>query len=153
MDLNDMKAINILLVEDNENDVLLTRLALENSELEHTLNVVENGEDALDYLYQRGQYTEAQRPDVVLLDLNMPKIDGKAVLERAKSDPSLEQIPIIVLTSSEAERDILETYKLKANSYMAKPVNIEKFIEVISSLDDFWFTVVVASGDADEIKG
>ncbi|WP_019960158.1 response regulator [Woodsholea maritima] len=149
--LDKMQPIDILLVEDNDNDVLLTKLAFENSKLANRIFIAEDGEEALDFLFKRGKHVDAPRPDIVLLDLNLPKIDGKQVLDIVKSDEDLRTIPVVVLTSSEAERDILESYKLHANSYMTKPVDVQKFVEVAGAIEDFWFTVVVLPPEGPEL--
>jgi two-component system, chemotaxis family, response regulator Rcp1 len=137
-------SIDILMVEDNAADVRLTEEALNNdAKVLNSLNVVEDGEAALDYLYQRGKYANAERPDLVLLDLNLPKKDGREVLEVIKSDDKLKSIPVVVLTTSSSEADILRSYKLQANCYITKPVDFERFAEIIKSISDFWLTAVV----------
>jgi len=132
----------ILLVEDNPGDVFLTQEALREGRLAHHLSVVEDGEEALKYLRGEGRYEGAQRPDIILLDLNLPKKDGRELLEDVKSDPSLRQIPIIVLTTSDAEQDIRRAYKLHANCYLTKPIHMDDFLKKIKSMEDFWLTVV-----------
>jgi CheY-like chemotaxis protein len=135
-------AIEILMVEDNAGDVRLTQEALKAAKVLNTLHVVEDGEAALDFLYQRGQYSMASRPDLVLLDLNLPKVDGRQVLSAMKSDDSLKSIPVVVLTTSHAESDIVRAYNLNANCYVTKPVDFERFTEIIKSIEDFWLSVV-----------
>jgi two-component system response regulator len=134
--------IEILLVEDDPDDVLLTRKALEEGRMLNNLHVVRDGVEAMDFLYQRGQYSGAPRPGIVLLDLNMPRKDGREVLAEVKSDEDLKSIPIIVLTTSEAEQDILKSYNLHANAYVPKPVDPDEFVKVIRSFDSFWLSVV-----------
>lgn len=129
---------NILLVEDNEGDVELTKIAFRKSGYECTLDVVNNGEEALDYLYKRDQFTHAPRPDMVLLDLNMPRMGGKELLEIIKQDDALRSIPVIVLTSSQAPADIEESYARYANCYILKPSGLTAFIEFARQLENFW---------------
>jgi len=136
------KPIEILLVEDNPGDVRLTREALKESKLNNNLHVVMDGEAAMDFVCQRGEYADMPRPDLVLLDLNLPKKDGRQVLKEIKTDEDLGTIPVVVLTTSEADEDIVKTYNLHANAYITKPVGIEKFIDVVKSVKDFWFTIV-----------
>ena len=135
-------SIEILMVEDNPGDVRLTREALRSAKMLNNLHVVEDGEAALDYLYQRGQYALAPRPDLVLLDLNLPKKDGREVLAVIKSDDMLKSIPVVVLTTSHAESDILRAYNLNANCYVTKPVDFQRFTEIVKTIEDFWLTVV-----------
>ena len=134
--------IEILLVEDDPDDVLLTRKALDEGRMLNNLHVVRDGVEAMEFLYQRGQYSDAPRPGIVLLDLNMPRKDGREVLAEVKSDEHLKSIPIIVLTTSEAEQDILKSYNLHANAYVPKPVDPDEFVRVIRSFDTFWLSVV-----------
>src|SRR5450432_4307169 len=136
------KRIDILLVEDNPGDVRLTREALAEGKVLNHLHVVGDGVEALDYLLQRGQYPGATRPDLVLLDLNLPKKDGREVLAQIKANDDLKRIPVVVLTTSQAEEDIFKSYDLHANCYIAKPVDFENFIQVVRSIDTFWLTVV-----------
>jgi CheY-like chemotaxis protein len=136
------KRIDILLVEDNPGDVRLTREALLEGKVLNQLHVVGDGVEALDYLLRRGRYAEATRPDLVLLDLNLPKKDGREVLAQIKADDDLKRIPVVVLTTSQAEEDIFKSYDLHANCYIAKPVDFENFIQVVRSIDTFWLTVV-----------
>lgn len=138
-----MKPINILLVEDNEGDVFLTRKAFEKAKITNTLHVAEDGEIALKMLRLQPPYENAIKPDIILLDINLPKIDGKQVLAEVKADPELRRIPVVILTSSNAEKDVLKTYDLHANSYIIKPIDIDKFREVVQAIEDFWFSVVV----------
>jgi CheY-like chemotaxis protein len=135
--------IEILLVEDNQADVRLTVKAFKMGRLRNKLHSVEDGEQALAFLRREGSYRDAVRPDLILLDLNMPNMDGREVLAEIKKDPELLSIPVIVLTTSEAEQDILQSYQLHANCYITKPVTMERFIEVISSaVEDFWINIV-----------
>ena len=135
-------SIEILMVEDNPGDVRLTQEALRAAKMLNNLHVVEDGEAALDYLYQRGQYSMAARPDLVLLDLNLPKKDGREVLAVMKSDDMLKSIPVVVLTTSHAESDVLRAYNLNANCYVTKPVDFKRFSEIVKTIEDFWLTVV-----------
>ncbi|NEB04079.1 response regulator [Streptomyces sp. SID13726] len=134
--------IDVLLVEDDPGDELMTREAFEDNKIGNTLHVVRDGEEALDFLYRRGDHTEAPRPDLILLDLNLPKYDGRQVLEKIKSDPELSHIPVVVLTTSAAEEDILRSYKLHANAYVTKPVDLDQFIAAVRQIDDFFVQVV-----------
>ncbi|MFE2992289.1 response regulator [Streptomyces sp. NPDC059262] len=134
--------IEVLLVEDDAGDELMTREAFEDNKIGNTLHVVRDGLEALDFLYRRGEHAGAPRPDLILLDLNLPKYDGRQVLEQIKSDPDLTHIPVVVLTTSSAEEDILRSYKLHANAYVTKPVDLDQFILAIRQIDDFFVTVV-----------
>ncbi|HEX5870707.1 MAG TPA: response regulator [Longimicrobium sp.] len=134
--------IEVLLVEDNPGDVRLTREALRDGKVHNNLSVAPDGVEALAFLRRQGKYADAPRPDVILLDLNLPKKDGREVLEEVKADPSLRSIPVVILTSSEAERDIAQAYALHANCYITKPVDLDQFITVVKSIEDFWFTIV-----------
>ena len=134
--------IHILLVEDNPGDVRLSIEALRDARVANELHVVGDGEEAIDFLRQRGRHADAPRPDIVLLDLNLPRLDGRDVLADIKSDPDLAKIPIIVLTSSTAEQDIQRAYELHANCYVSKPVDFTEFIEAVRSLEGFWLKIV-----------
>jgi CheY-like chemotaxis protein len=134
--------IDILLVEDNLGDIRLTREALKDSKILNTLNVVRNGEQAIDYLRKTARYADAARPDLILLDLNLPKKNGREVLAEIKTDPELKRIPVVILTTSRAEQDVVETYNLHANCYIVKPVKFDEFANVIRSIEDFWFAIV-----------
>ncbi|MFN8051012.1 MAG: response regulator [Acidimicrobiales bacterium] len=137
-----VEPIRLLLVEDDPGDVLITREALEQSKLLHHLDVVANGEEAIAFLRRTGAYTDAVEPHLVLLDLNLPRMGGEEVLAEVKADPSLSHIPVIVLTTSDAEADVLHTYQLHANAFITKPVDFERFHDVVRRIDDFFLTVV-----------
>ncbi|HWE54056.1 MAG TPA: response regulator [Acidimicrobiales bacterium] len=134
--------VEILLVEDDPGDVLMTREALEESKLLHVLKVLDDGEQAIDYLKRNPPYEDARRPDLVLLDLNLPRVDGREVLSAIKADPSLRQIPCVVLTTSDAEDDVSHSYNLHANAYVTKPVDFDAFTKVVRQIDEFFFTIV-----------
>ena len=134
--------IEILLVEDNPGDVELTREALHDSKVHMRLSVVNDGVEALAFLRREGPHADAPRPDLILLDLNLPKKDGRAVLADIKGDASLRHIPVVILTSSQAEQDILRAYDLHANCYVTKPVDLDQFITIVRSIEQFWFTIV-----------
>ncbi|MGO9153526.1 response regulator [Mycobacterium sp.] len=136
------RPIDILLVEDDAGDELITREAFEHNKLQNRLHVAHDGEEGLNYLYQRGEYQDAPRPDLILLDLNLPKYDGRQLLEKIKSDPDLSRIPVVVLTTSSAEEDILRSYKLHANAYVTKPVDLDQFINAVRQIDEFFLQVV-----------
>ncbi len=143
------KPVEFLLAEDNPGDVRLTKEALRDSKVHNNLNVVPDGVEALAFLRREGKYANAPRPDVVLLDLNLPKKDGREVLEAIKTDPALKRIPVVIVTSSEAEQDILRTYDLHANCYVSKPVDLDQFIKVIQSIESFWLTIVKLPSDVE----
>jgi two-component system, chemotaxis family, response regulator Rcp1 len=134
--------VQILLVEDNPGDVRLTREALKEAKFRNTLQVVGDGVEALAYLRRQGRYSDAVRPHLVMLDLNMPRMDGRALLAEIKSDPNLMRIPVVVLSSSEAESDIARAYELHANCYVTKPVDIDHFLTVVKSIEEFWVEIV-----------
>ncbi len=136
------RPIEILLVEDNPGDVELTREALDTAKVSNRLHVVDDGADAVDFLFRRGQFADAPRPDIILLDLNLPKKDGRQVLSEIKAEPSLAQIPVVVLTTSQAEEDILRAYQLHANCYVTKPVDFNQFLHIVSTIEEFWLSVV-----------
>ena len=140
------KPVDVLLVEDNPGDVRLTREALKESKLWTNLHVVEDGEAALFFLRQEGAYADAPRPDIILLDLNLPKRDGREVLSIIKADENLKRIPVVILTTSDSEEDILKSYNLNANCYITKPVDFEQFIRVVRAIEDFWLTIVKLPG-------
>jgi CheY-like chemotaxis protein len=140
------RAIEILLVEDDPGDELITREAFEHNKLKNNLHVAHDGEEGLDFLYRRGPFEGAPRPDLILLDLNLPKYDGRQLLEKVKSDPDLSRIPIVVLTTSSAEEDILRSYELHANAYVTKPVDLDQFINAVRQIDEFFIQVVRLPG-------
>jgi chemotaxis family two-component system response regulator Rcp1 len=139
---SDLEPIDILLVEDNPGDVRLTIEALKEAKVLNTLATVSDGVAALAYLNRQGKYADASRPDLVLLDLNLPRKDGREVLAEIKKDPVLKRIPVVILTTSKAEEDIVKTYDLHANCYITKPVDLEQFMIVVKSIESFWLTVV-----------
>ena len=134
--------VEILLVEDNPGDVRLTKEALKEGKVYNNLHWAKDGVEALEFLKRQGKHAKAPRPDIILLDLNLPKKDGREVLAVVKNDADLKHIPVVVLTTSEAEEDVLKSYSLHANCYVTKPVDLEKFIHVVQSIDRFWLTVV-----------
>jgi CheY-like chemotaxis protein len=136
------KAIDILLVEDNPGDVRLTIEALKDGKVRNRLSVAPDGVEAMAFLRQEGKHAGAPRPDLILLDLNLPKKDGREVLAEIKADERLRQIPVVVLTTSSSEQDILHSYDLHANCYITKPVNLDQFIDVVRGIENFWLTVV-----------
>ena len=136
------RPIEILLVEDNPGDVRLTMEALRQDKMRNNLHVVMDGVEALAWLRREDSYADAPRPDIILLDLNLPKKDGREVLEEIKTDPDLKRIPVVILTTSAAEEDILRAYEFNANCYITKPVDLEQFIKVVKAIEEFWLTVV-----------
>lgn len=137
-----IRPVDILLVEDSPTDVLLAQEALEHAKVLTNLHVATDGVEALDYLHQRGEFANATRPDLILLDLNLPRKDGREVLQEIKADEQLKRIPVVVLTTSKAEEDILKVYGLHANCYVTKPVDFEQFVQVVKAIESFWFTIV-----------
>jgi CheY-like chemotaxis protein len=140
--MENLSVVTVLLVEDDPGDVVLIKEAFEFNKVHNALHIVSDGVDALDFLYRRNGHDGAPRPDLVLLDLNLPRKDGREVLAEVKADKDLRTIPIVVLTTSEAEEDILRSYDLHANAYVTKPVDFDRFIEVVRMIDDFFVTVV-----------
>jgi two-component system, chemotaxis family, response regulator Rcp1 len=136
------KPIEILLVEDNPADVRLTQEALKEGKVRNNLHIARDGIEAIEFLRRVGKFANATRPDLILLDLNLPRKDGREVLADIKADPELKAIPVVVLTTSAAEADIFKIYKLHANCYITKPVDLDQFVKVVKSIDDFWLTVV-----------
>ena len=136
------RVVHVLLVEDDPGDVLMTREAFEHHRIRNQLHVVNDGEQALQFLRRDGDYADAPRPGLILLDLNLPRVDGLEVLAELKADPVLKVIPVVILTTSQAEQDVLRSYALHANAYVSKPVDFERFMEVIRQIDNFFVTVV-----------
>ncbi|WP_422746881.1 response regulator [Mycobacterium sp. WMMD1722] len=136
------RPIDVLLIEDDPGDELITREAFEHNKISNTLHVAHDGQEGLDFLYRRDPYGDAPRPDLILLDLNLPKYDGRQLLETVKSDPDLSHIPVVVLTTSSAEEDILRSYKLHANAYVTKPVDLDQFMNAVRQIDEFFVQVV-----------
>ena len=136
------KPVEILLVEDNKGDVGLIEEVFEDAKIHNNLNVVEDGEEAVFYLHGNGKFSGSRRPDIILLDLNLPKKDGREVLREVKEDSSLKNIPVVVLTTSQAEKDILRAYNLYANAYVTKPLDFDQFITVVKSIANFWLEIV-----------
>jgi two-component system, chemotaxis family, response regulator Rcp1 len=147
MNPNRLEAVEILLVEDSPTDVLLAKEALEYSKINNKLQTVPDGVEAIAYLRKEGKYQDAPRPGLILLDLNLPRKDGREVLAEIKSDEKLKRIPVVVLTTSKSEADILKAYGLHANCYIVKPVDFEKFAEVVKNIENFWFSVVTLPGE------
>ena len=141
-DAHTSKAVEILLIEDNPADVEITQHGFKVGKIANNLHVVMDGEEALTFLRNEEPYTDAPRPDLILLDLNLPGLDGRDILAEIKDDASLKTIPVVILTSSDANTDVLETYELHANAYMQKPVEFAKFVEVVQSISAYWFSVV-----------
>jgi CheY-like chemotaxis protein len=136
------RAIDVLLIEDDPGDELITREAFQDNKIKNTLHVAHDGQEGLDFLYKRGKFADAPTPDLILLDLNLPKYDGRQLLEKVKSDPELSHIPVVVLTTSSAEEDILRSYKLHANAYVTKPVDLDQFMNAVRQIDEFFVQVV-----------
>jgi two-component system, chemotaxis family, response regulator Rcp1 len=136
------RSVDILLVDDDEGDVLLTRRALENGKLCNVMHVAHDGVEAMAYLRRQGEFANAEKPDLVLLDLNMPRKDGREVLTEIKDDPELRSIPVVVLTTSNSESDIVRMYDLHANCYVTKPVDLEQFMKIVREIKQFWFSIV-----------
>ena len=137
-----LRPIEILLVEDNPGDVRLTREALKDAKMSNVLHVVEDGALALDFLHRRGDYVNARRPDLILLDLNLPRKNGREVLQEIKQDPRLKIIPVVILTTSQAEEDILGAYSEHANCYITKPVDFSQLTKIVRTIEDFWLSIV-----------
>ena len=142
LDANTAKPVEVLLVEDNPGDVRLTEEALKEGKVLNNLNVVRDGVEALAFLNRVDKFASAPRPDIILLDLNLPRKDGREVLREIKQHESFRRIPVVILTTSRAEEDIVRTYNLHANCYIAKPVDLDQFIRVVQSIEEFWFSVV-----------
>jgi len=146
MTMTEARPIEILLIEDSPSDTELTVEALKEAKVRNSLSVVEDGVQAIEFLRHQGVYADAPRPDLILLDLNLPRKDGREVLAEIKTDPKLKHIPVIILTSSKAETDILKTYDLHANCYITKPLEFDHFLRVFKSIEDFWLSVVTLPG-------
>ncbi len=144
--MENLKIVEILLIEDNPGDAWFTQAALKGGKLRNNLHMVYDGAEASDFLFKRNQYSNAPRPDLIILDLNLPKKNGQEVLAEIKADPSLKSIPVIVLTISKAEEDIIRSYKLHANCFLNKPIDLNKFLEVVKSIEDIWLTIVKLPG-------
>ncbi len=142
VEANMMKVIDILLIEDNPGDIRLAREALKGSKVRNNLTVIEDGESAIEFLHQRGEFKNATRPDLILLDLNLPKKSGREVLAEIKNDDFLKRIPVVVLTVSRNEEDILKAYNLHANCYVTKPLDFTQFVDITKSIENFWLTIV-----------
>jgi len=140
--MENFKIIDILIVEDNPGDARLAQEALKESKIKNQLHIVNDGMAATDFLFKRNDYKDAPRPDLIILDLNLPKKDGREVLAEIKTEENLKSIPVVILTTSKAEEDILKTYNLHANCYITKPLDFDKFMEVVKSIEDFWLSVV-----------
>jgi two-component system response regulator len=145
-----IKPADILLVEDSPADVLITREALAESKLLNTLHVVEDGMQAMEFLHQTGQFASAPRPDLILLDLNLPRKNGREVLTEIKDDPGYKNIPVVVLTTSHSEKDVLQAYDQHANCYIVKPVGFQNFVKAVQSIRQFWFSVVTLPSDVND---
>jgi CheY-like chemotaxis protein len=141
----------ILLVEDNHGDALLTRKAFKHAKIASRITVAKNGEEAMQLLHRKGEHANAPMPDLILLDLNLPKKSGKDILKEIKSDPALRHIPVIVLTSSRAELDVAKTYDLHANSYIIKPVNLDQFSDIVSTIAHYWFSIVILTDEEEKL--
>jgi len=140
--MENFKIINILLIEDSPGDARLAKEALKEGKVKNRLHIVTDGMEATDFLFKRNKYKDAPDPDLIILDLNLPKKDGREVLAEIKADENLKRIPVVILTISKAEEDILKTYNLHANCYITKPLDLNKFLEVVKSIEDFWLTIV-----------
>jgi CheY-like chemotaxis protein len=136
------KVVDILLVEDNEGDARLAMEAMRDSKIRNNMHHISDGEEAIAFLRKEGKYSKVPRPDLILLDLNLPKKDGRQVLAEIKNDDELKRIPVVILTVSSAEEDILKTYNLHANCYITKPIDLSQFMKVVRSVEDFWLTIV-----------
>ncbi len=137
-----IESVDILVVEDNAGDARLIREVLNYNKIINSLSIVNDGVEALDFLHNRGKYKNEHKPDLIILDLNLPKKDGREVLSEIKNDDNLKHIPVVVMTISQAEEDILKSYNLHANCYITKPIDLDQFIDVVRSIEDFWFSIV-----------
>jgi len=143
---NNTRSIEILLVEDNPGDARLTLEAMREAKVRNRMHVVEDGVEAMEFLRRQGRFGDALRPDLILLDLNLPRMDGRAVLAEVKADPALKRIPVVILTTSNAEKDVLRAYDLHANCYVTKPVDLAQFMKIVAQIDEFWVKVVTLPG-------
>lgn len=134
--------IHILLVEDNEGDIVLTREALTSGKIKNRISVVRDGEEALHFLHKQGKFSSAEKPDLILLDINLPKIDGIEVLTEIKNNADLKSIPVVMLTTSSSEKDIAAAYQNHANCYITKPVDLDKFLQIVTAIEDYWISIV-----------
>lgn len=144
---NPLKPAHILLVEDNDGDILLTIEAFEECKVKTEISIAKNGQEALDFLFNRGAFIDAKKPDLILLDINIPILNGHEVLQEIKSDPTLKKIPVIILTTSSNQKDIDKAYENHTNSYIKKPLEIEDFLNVIKKIEDFWFQLTILSSN------
>jgi len=144
--MENLKLVEILLIEDNPGDARLTQEVLKDGKVKNNLHIVYDGEEATDFLFKRNQYQNAPRPDLIILDLNLPKKNGQEVLAEIKVDDNLKSIPVIILTTSKAEEDIIRSYNLHANCFLSKPIDLNKFFEVLKLIEDFWLTLVKLPG-------
>jgi len=140
------RQIEILLIEDNPGDARLTQEAMRAAKMTNVLHLVEDGVQAMEFLRRRSRFKDAPRPDLILLDLNLPKKDGRAVLAEVKTDPDLRRIPVVVLTTSRSEEDVMQAYDMHANAYVTKPVNLDQFMKIVALIDEFWLKVVTLPG-------
>lgn len=147
MKTRDSRPIEILLVEDNPGDVRLTKESLHDAKVHNNMAVASDGFEAMAFLRREGAFADATRPDLILLDLNLPRMNGFEVLDAIKEDPDLKRIPVVVLTTSQAEQDIIQSYNLYANAYVTKPVDLEQFIKVIKAIEGFWLEIVQLPGE------
>jgi two-component system, chemotaxis family, response regulator Rcp1 len=142
MDDSSFKLIDILVVEDNPGDARLIKEVLKTYKIRNSLHIVNDGVEAMDFLYKRGEFAEVPRPDLIFLDLNLPRMDGREVLANIKGSDEFKQIPVVVMTMSQSEEDIVKSYRLQANCYVTKPIDLDQFIKVVESVEDFWFSMV-----------
>lgn len=140
--MENLKRIEILLIEDNPGDARLTQEALKDGKVKNNLSIIYDGEEAMDFIYKRNKYKDAVRPDLIILDLNLPKKNGREILAEIKEDEDLKTIPVVILTTSKAEEDIIKSYQLHANCYLVKPIDLNKFFELVKSIEGFWLTLV-----------
>ena len=144
--MENLKLVEILLIEDNPGNARFMQEALKDGKVKNILHIIDDGVEATDFLFKRNKYSNAPRPDLIILDLNLPKKNGQEVLAEIKADPGLKSIPVIILTISKADEDIIRSYNLHANCFLNKPINLNKFFEVVKSIEDFWLTIVKLPG-------